>query len=366
MASKQDKHANQEIIGTTGQIAYKIGTAAGLFAITLACCYLPFMFRSFKTNKTLLGLANSMAGGIFLSAGLIHIIPEATELFDEGEDSKHRRFPWISFTVICSFGLILFLDRVILPSHSGHGHGHESHSNHNHGSEETELHHYSPYIQRGQIARQEDHAHGAEHREEVAFSSPPGTTKKNQIPPGFTSLEIGTATREYEHLLSPEGNLAAQLSGKKNKNVLGPFAILIAMGLHATCEGLALGIMTNFASFIGFLIAILFHKWAESIAVGISFLKSEVSKGKRLAAFILFALLTPLGVIIGLLVTKANSKAQGIVLAVSGGTFLYISVAEIITEEFGYKDGIFWRFLAFWVGVGIMILTWVAETSEKK
>jgi len=35
------------------------------------------------------------------------------------------------------------------------------------------------------------------------------------------------------------------------------------------------------------------------------------------------------------------------VLAVSGGTFIYISVAEIIIEEFGYKEGILWRFLAF-------------------
>ena len=355
---------------TNDQIAYKLGTAAGLFVLTLACCYLPFMFRSFKTNKKLIGLANSMAGGIFLSAGLIHIIPEATELFDEGEDHDHSDFPWVSFTMICSFGLILFLDRVVLPSHSGHGHGHESHSSQsdqnqmvgNQGSEDPD-HQHAPNDQRLQIPTLANPVHETEHHGEVAITTPHVPTPDNQVSPTPPSLENGDATRQIANPHSNEGSPGDQPSGKEKKNPLGPYAIMIAMGLHAIFEGLALGIMTNFASFIGFLIAIVFHKWAESIAVGISFLKNKVSKWKRMAAFIIFSLLTPVGVIIGLLVSNANSKAQGIVLAVSGGNFIYIAVAEIITEEFGYKEGILWRFLAFWIGVGIMILTWVAETS---
>ena len=60
---------------------------------------------------------------------------------------------------------------------------------------------------------------------------------------------------------------------------IGPYLVAMAMGVHAAFAGLALGLQTTFTGFLGMLFAIVGHKWAESIAVGIGFAK-EIQKAK--------------------------------------------------------------------------------------
>ena len=368
------------------ELGYKLGTAAGLFLFTLAFSYCPYLIKQFKNKKVLVGLANAMAGGIFLGAGLLHIIPEATEMFNSGKESSHSDFPWIPFTVMMSFAMILFLDRIVLPGHHGHGHNHhhveekpsekdeqkdeigielehenehEHHCHHNHDCQNDEQLLSKP-VDEKQLEL------ASEHPERKPYLAKPFEVRISQVEP----IQHGNRTGSPDTRLSQADNNTPSTpepqndaNTKKEDNVLGPYAILFAMGLHAVFEGLALGLMGNMASFLGFLLAIVFHKWAESMAVGINFLKHKVTKWKRLIAFCIFALLTPTGVVIGLLLEKTNEQAKGIVLAVSGGTFIYIAIAEIISEEFGYKKGIVYRFLAFLIGVGVMLLTWYAEVK---
>lgn len=351
------------------EVAYKLGTAGGMFAFTLACCYLPYMFKAFKTNKKLVGLGNALAGGIFLTAGLLHIIPEATELMEEGSEHSHSRFPWVPFTVICSFALILFIDRVVLPTQSKHTHSHNDLS-----PMVQEQTHPTPPRDGDLNELDRVHPQESERMQSNRGSSPPYETREErgeviltQQPQADEIREEVPANRQSRMETTPEETntqVQAQLQPQVGKQIepIEPYAILLAMGFHAIFEGLALGIMPDLASFVGFLIAIVLHKWAESMALGISFFKYSVTKWKRLCSFIVFALLTPLGIVIGLLVHDTNATAKAILLAVSGGTFLYISVAEIITEEFAHKEGIYWRYLAFWVGVGINVLTWYLES----
>ena len=80
----------------------------------------------------------------------------------------------------------------------------------------------------------------------------------------------------------------------------------------------------------------------------------------------MFSILTPAGIVVGLLLEDANLKTQAIILSVSGGTFLYISLVEIVAEEFNKSKGRFYRFLAFIIGCGIMILAWYLETLSEK
>ena len=59
-----------------------------------------------KTSTLLMGLANSFSGGLFLSAGIVHILPEANKHYTEyclGEDT----FPWPFFCATISFSFIL-------------------------------------------------------------------------------------------------------------------------------------------------------------------------------------------------------------------------------------------------------------------
>ena len=295
-------------MGSTAGLGYKVTAAVAIFALTFVFAYMPFWIKSFKTNKSLVSLANCLAGGIFLSAGLIHILPDAQEAWEKAEKSAGRNhsdesFPWVSFSVLCSFTLILFVDRVLLPGH--HSHAHEA--------EEPE-HHSATDSQPKEAQDLESHLKPADHDHEHSHAAP-----------------------------------------------LGPYMLVVAMGFHAFFEGLALGLLDNFAGFAGFFLAIVFHKWAEGAAVGISFLTNRVSKGSTLVGLSVFSGLTPLGVATGIFFTKTDNRIKAVLLALSAGTFFYIAISEILSEEFSNSKISLKKFVAYTCGAALMVGVWFVE-----
>ena len=84
----------------------------------IICGLIPLKVKSFKENKNFISVFNAFAGGLFLSIGLMHIMPEANESFGDyfvnfkGDDSE--KFPWAFFIVILSISLILFIEKVFV------------------------------------------------------------------------------------------------------------------------------------------------------------------------------------------------------------------------------------------------------------
>ena len=86
------------------------------------------------------------------------------------------------------------------------------------------------------------------------------------------------------------------------------------------------------------MLVILAHKWAEGLTFGISFLKSELSNCQINTFLIIFSMMGPFGVLFGIFLSAMTNKfIQGIFLAASSGTFLYIACSEVITEQFEKK-----------------------------
>lgn len=63
-----------------------------MFIITMIFGSIPLRVAAFKENKLVLALANGFSGGLFLSIGLLHLLPEANENFEnyygEGDDDN--------------------------------------------------------------------------------------------------------------------------------------------------------------------------------------------------------------------------------------------------------------------------------------
>ena len=177
---------------------------------------------------------------------------------------------------------------------------------------------------------------------------------RNSSTPNLISLElkdnnkISSSNLEHkDHIFNPTSNIT-------------PYILLIALSIHGSIEGIALGVMNSLKDCSILFTAILLHKWAESFALGISFYKSGTEKNNYIYMILLFTLFGPLGIIIGMIFSDAGFLIKGIMLGISGGTFIYVAASEIIIEEFSLSKKINIKYLWFLFG-GILtfILTFI-------
>lgn len=116
---------------------------------------------------------------------------------------------------------------------------------------------------------------------------------------------------------------------KKEGAANASFAILavVMLSIHSFLTGAALGLTTSLSMFLIILAAILAHKWAESFALAVQINKSHLSLKTGIIWFLVFALMTPLGIISGTTVIHYFSQypmIPAILTALSAGTFLYL------------------------------------------
>lgn len=107
------------------------------------------------------------------------------------------------------------------------------------------------------------------------------------------------------------------------------FALIawVMLSVHSLVLGAALGFSHEYTLMIMLFLAIITHKWAESFAIAIQLNKSSMPFGISLGFFLLFALMTPLGIYLGWYFEHSlasTSLIDPILLAASAGTFLYL------------------------------------------
>jgi len=72
-----------ESTSSSGDLAaVKLPAMIIMFLITLGFGSIPLRSKAFKENKMVLALANAFSGGLFLAVGILHLLPEAAENFD--------------------------------------------------------------------------------------------------------------------------------------------------------------------------------------------------------------------------------------------------------------------------------------------
>ena len=131
-----------------------------------------------------------------------------------------------------------------------------------------------------------------------------------------------------------------------------------ALSFHSLLAGLALGAETIMANQMGILIAIVAHKVMAAFAIASALLRSRVRIKVFCIATGAFSLMTPLGVAIGAAVSSASKFGFGtlVMSSLAGGTFVYVSIAEIIVKELhdGNDKGL--KVLLIGAGIGLMAL----------
>ncbi|XP_029281941.1 zinc transporter ZIP1 isoform X1 [Cottoperca gobio] len=290
----------------------KIGALIGLLLLTLLFGFIPARIKWFRdTNgteihRTVLSLISCFAGGVFLAACLLDIIPDY--LLDINAELDARKvetsFPLPEFIMAAGFFMVLILERIVLnfremaasqeerapliPDNSnGHGHGH------GHGT--------SPDLEgSGQHVHVDFQAH-----------SP------------FRS-----------------------------------FMLFLSLSLHSVFEGLAIGLQSTDSKVLEICIAILVHKSIIVFSLSVKLVQSTV-RPLWIAAYItVFAMMSPIGIGIGISVMEARLAAGALIQAIleglAAGTFIYITFLEILPHELNSPGKQLLKVLFILLGFSVM------------
>jgi len=94
-------------------LVFKFVMACLIIATALAGGYFAFKIKESKKSALYYSLGNTFAAGIFLGAGLIHMLPDAIEGFSSMIKSD---FPFAPFIASIGFLLILFIEKSMAGS----------------------------------------------------------------------------------------------------------------------------------------------------------------------------------------------------------------------------------------------------------
>ena len=289
-------------------LATKIVSIFGFLGMALAFGLMPYYIKRFRTSTKFLSISNAFSGGLFLGIGLFHVLPE-------GAEKLQFELPWAYFCAYLSYALILFVEKVAFNSHSLI-HGHRSNTNESRiilplSGANSERQSTNPDVDENLLDKD---------KEKKEDDSKNNESTKDEQEHEEEEEHKKSHDHEHEH---------------GNKLGITPYILLLALGFHGFFEGMALGIQSDLKKTLFLCLAIAAHKWAASLTLGIT----------------IFGLIGPLGIALGMILrATASDTVEGIFLAISVGTFLYIACSEVLVEEFEHPENKYIKFCAFMIG----------------
>ena len=98
-------------------LTIKIVAVLSILAVGIAGGIIPLLAARQHGSRRFLSQGNSLAaGGIFLGAGFIHLLPEAGEAFEETFE-----YPLAPLLAAAGVGLLLLIDRVLFEGYTRPG-----------------------------------------------------------------------------------------------------------------------------------------------------------------------------------------------------------------------------------------------------
>ncbi|KAL4624303.1 zinc transporter ZIP1-like [Arapaima gigas] len=286
----------------------KVAALLGLLFLTLLCGFIPARLKWFRSttgtenHRTVLSFISCFAGGVFLGACFLDVIPDF--LSDIGEQLQtwevRNDFPLPEFIMAGGFFLVLILEKIVL-NFTRHGAG-----------ENTPL------------LPSAGHGHGHAARSHLQSSG------------------------HHVHIDS------------QAHSSFRAFMLFLSLSLHSVFEGLAIGLQTTDSKVVEICIAIVIHKSIIMFSLSVKLVQSAVRPRWLFAYLTVFALMSPLGIVVGITVMEARIAEAALIQAVleglAAGTFIYITLLEILPHELNSPDSQLPKVLFILLGFSTMTL----------
>lgn len=307
------------------------------------------------------------------------LLPALIRCFADDPDNPLAYYPWSSMLIGVVLIMLIAVDRVII----SHGmEGDEDHHSHDHVSQAFLQMQAADNAMTGGprdavtavmlTPGNEEGAHKSASAEStdddaaiVAVQAPSGTgvasaaasaTAAGPSKAAQANASVAVVVpSSHEHA---HGHTHASHGHAHKEAVLRAWVFFFALSLHAVFDGLSLGSETTFQGFYGILAAVVSHKVFDGVALGIPVYLADMKPLHSLFALVFCAAMTPLGIAIGLIATELASGeqamlAEAIIISLSAGSFLFISLVELLPASL--HDG---RYVKS--KMGAFVLGWLA------
>ncbi|CAK5264432.1 unnamed protein product, partial [Mycena citricolor] len=186
----------------------------------------------------------------------------------------------------------------------------------------------------------------------AALFAPPRHCPLSRHDGRMLSVCVTTANHDGEVFAYPTQDFEANPEPRKEdhkvgrgRQLVGIIVLQLGIMLHSLVIGLTLA-LTSGGDFTSLLTAIIFHQLFEGLSLGIRIASLPASKtGGRdwfaIALVLLFALTTPVGMVIGMSSFSSHAEnlpsttlVKGIMSAISAGMLIYAATIEMLAADF--------------------------------
>ncbi|KAM9958102.1 hypothetical protein ACTFIW_013078 [Dictyostelium discoideum] len=359
----------------------KGGLIAGIFVLTLTASFVPWFLTKAKITNlvSVVSVLTCLSAGVIIGAGFNHILPDAAEEFQSyveavAPDNKYGDFPFAhTITIVTMFALIC-VDKILvsggLDGEADHNHMDLSQHNHPspHAAGEIDLNIYTNGDDNDDDENQEEDASTKDDEKEHGHGHGHGH--------GHNSNEHGHGLKKkkkskkehghgHNHDHSSNGHSHKDEKDSEKVNVSSKskaWVFLVALSLHSIFDGLGLGSETQKDSFYGLLIAVLAHKFLDGLVLGIAIKYAYFSFKFSCIALVFAAAMTPLGIGIGMAISSAYESStdaylvKGIILSITCGSFIYISLIELLPSGLCQKGWPKLKLAVAFLGYSVMAI----------
>ena len=280
----------------------------------------------------LLSLLNTFGGGALLAVAIAHVFPEALDMYPATDSDD---YPAAAMLCAGGYWCLLFIDKVLVLFCVPDAPSNDASTDHPAANDDTTV--------------------AMEVRADADCTAGPGA-----------GHGIGHATNKDSNEL-PEGphSCAGDALVNSQSNMLQAVGVFLAMAVHSIFAGIALGLKCDSNSMENLAIAIVCHKMFDVSALGIVLVRADVALWKSIPLCVVVALMTPIGVWIALAGNDIDRNTNGALQAVCAGTFLYVSIQEVLAHEYSKNDGkciMMLRAITTLLGIAMIGLASIAHT----
>lgn len=279
----------------------KVLVMIGLIILGVSSTLLAFRV---KEQVNILSMGNCFSAGVLLSAGLVHMLPDAADDFKSVKGAWPDDFPMASVCAGIGFWLVMVVE--MLPRLCS-----------KHPMKSTGL-------------------------DEELLTTNRSPRSGDHDPHSHLDFLSVTADGDVDSL---SRSISAVL-------------FLFVLSVHSVIAGISIGIDPDFPFSV--VIAVFAHKGFAAFALGTSLVKADLIANKRcllISLVLTFACATPLGICLGLAfdsLDKGGAALRASFAGVAAGTFIYISNVEILVKEMENLQCLGRNLFAFGVGFGAM------------